>query len=627
MRALAIWPSISRCAMRIYGACRRGGVCRRGCSFGVSFLTASQRRLFHNQATSRQPVSAVRLPLKKKLLFSAIIVFGLFATAECILRLAGLGPGRRADVYEDLTSDAAGRINICALGGSTTEGYPFNPRGGFPEWLEAMLREAIPDGNVQVANCGITSAASNLIVSIFDDMTSRHRVDAAIIYAGHNEWFETELPVTVNIRPMPDTAFRAILSRTAIYYNLWRLSMRLSGEPKGVEPGLGNILAFKNRVSRDYVGGDVHAHIRSEALKNFIKNLNRIAELARERKVELILCIPAGNLADWPPLLSLWPHHLEKVEYRRWLKHYLAGLEALPTDPEKARTELELAAAICDEHAGLLYTLGKALEASGKKDRARASLARARDLDARQCRADSDIVAAIRYTAERENAELVDVPALFDRCTTTGIANFELFLDNCHPKLRGNRIIAEAAAVALQRRLDKGNTWQMDSIPGEDELAARLRLDKGFRATSLVQIANRCRWPHQLNDRVAFWGADKHYPHDLSHYTHLYEQALELSETAVMGSVSRTDAYCCFHLAQAYAQLGRNDDAIQWARRSINLKETLLDPHRLLVQTYKKAGMKEESDKAARRIDELLNTRQGNAAKVNLQHSAIAGQQ
>jgi len=614
VRSLAMGRSVSRCGMGICGACRRGGVCRRNRSFGVSFLTASQRRFFHNQVTSQQPVSAVRLPLKKKLLFSAIIVFGLFATAECILRLAGLGPRRRADVYEDLTSDAAGRINICALGGSTTEGYPFNPRGGFPEWLEAMLREAVPSENVQVANCGITSAASNLIVSIFDDMTSRHRVDAAIIYAGHNEWFETELPVTVNIRPMPDTAFRAILSRTAIYYNLWRLSLRLSGEPKGVEPGLGNILAFRNRASKDYEGGDVHAHIRSEALKNFTRNVNRIAKLARERNVELILCIPAGNLADWPPLLSLWPHYLEEHEYNRWLKHYLAGLEAQPTDPEKARSELEHAAEICDEHAGLLYTLGKALEALGKKDLARAALVRARDLDARQCRADSDIIAAIRYTAERENAELVDVAALFDRCTTTGIANFELFLDNCHPNLRGNRIIARAVALALQRCIDKDNTWQMDSIPGEKELAARLRLDKAFRARSLVRIANRCRWPHQLNDRVALWGADKHYPRDPSHYTDLYKQALGLSEKAVKENVSRTDAYCCFHLAQAYAQLGRNDDAIQWARQSIKLRETLLDPHQLLVQTYEKAGMMEELDKAARRMDKVLNARRDRAA-------------
>ena len=224
-----------------------------------------------------------------------------------------------------------------------------------------------------MANCGITSAASNLSASIFDEVTSRHHVDAAVIYAGHNEWFETEMPTTVNIRPMPDTAFRAILSRTAIYYNLWRLSMRLAGEPEGVEPGLGNILAFKNRASRDYVGGDMHGHIRRVALDSLTKNLSRIAELARERKVELVFCIPAGNLADWPPLLSLWPHHLEKDEYRRWLKHYQAGLEALPDDPAKARTELELAAAICDEHAGLLYTLGKALEALGKKDFASSS--------------------------------------------------------------------------------------------------------------------------------------------------------------------------------------------------------------------------------------------------------------
>ena len=167
----------------------------------------------------------------------------------------------------------------------------------------------------------------------------------------------------------------------------------------------------------------------------------------------------------------------------------------------------------------------------------------------------------------------------------------------------------------------------MDSIPGEKELAAKLRLDEDFRATSLVQIANRCRLPHQMNDLARLWGADKHYPRDPGHYTDLYEQALELSEAAVLRNVERTDAYSCFHLAEAYARLGRDDDAIQWARRSVSLKETLLEPHRLLVQTYEKAGRKEESEKTARRIEKLLNARQGNAADLNLRRRAISRQQ
>ena len=533
-----------------------------------------------------------------------------FGAAEIVLRLAGLGPGRRGDVYESVQPGSReGRLSICVLGGSSVNGYPFGPRGGFPRWTEAILQDVVPGGDVHVANCGIDCAPLSLLADVFEDV-SHKQPDAVVVYAGHNEWLEAELAVTANVRPMPDKALRARLSHTAVYWNLRRAYLQLSGQPEDLIAGLGNIVMPKTRASMRFSGENMHDDIREDVAATFEKNLRRIARLAKERNITLVLCTVASNRSEWPPLLSLAPMHLPKEDYDRWLGHYYAGLDALRTDPAQEKEALEQAAAIHEDHAGLLYSLAVALDGLGERECARGLFGRANDLDMMPSRSKSEMNAAVRKVAREYGAELVDVEQAFEDLAAEGTAGFDLFVDNCHPNLRGHSVIGRLIARALERPLSQGEQWHWEQCSNDQQLAARLELTGEFQAEALVRIANRCAYPHVVNRWVELWGPERHYPRDPAVFTRLFAQALELSEAVTLDRVRKNDPDCCYHLAAAYREMGRTEDAIIWAQKSTGLMNWHVDAHRLLIELYREAGNARQAEKETQALQDILNAPQ-----------------
>jgi len=542
--------------------------------------------------------------VKKKIFFATVVVAVALGAAEIVLRIVGLGPVERGDVYESVRQGhREGRLSICVLGGSSVKGYPFAPRGGFPEVLDVILDDIVPDADVRVSNCGLNCAPTALLASLLQDIAAR-KPDVVVVYAGHNEWLEGQLGVTADMEPIPDTALKARLSQTAVFTALWRLSLWLRGRSDELVPGMGNVVFRPDGQSLLFAGKDTHDELQQRVLDTFERNLRQIATIARDNEIELILCTVASNRRDWPPLFSLAPMHLSAEDYARWSDHYRAGLAAMASDMRRAKAELERARAIHEDHAGLLFSLAKVMDSLGEAAAADALYRRAAGLDAFPSRATVRMNQIVRDLARAEGAELVDIEKMMDVAAEGCAPGFDLFVDNCHPTLDGHVRIALEVARGLERRLAKGGGWTWKACPEPEALDKRLGLTDAFVAQSLVRIANRASFPHRVNDDAAAGGPERFFPRDPAPYTALFQQALGLSEKTVLSRVDDEDPDCCYHLAAAYKKIGRNDEATYWARRAVNLKKTHVDAHQLLIELYNEAG----EDQRAEEETDILKT-------------------
>ncbi|MFA6028560.1 MAG: GDSL-type esterase/lipase family protein [Elusimicrobiota bacterium] len=81
----------------------------------------------------------------------------------------------------------AGTRRVVCLGGSTTAGWPFHPRGSYPARLGAYLRDLRPDARVEVVNAGFHNFDSRREVSVAREL-ARLRPTAALVYSGFNDY-------------------------------------------------------------------------------------------------------------------------------------------------------------------------------------------------------------------------------------------------------------------------------------------------------------------------------------------------------------------------------------------------------------------------------------------------------
>lgn len=173
-----------------------------------------------------QEKKAGRLPAAgRNVLYSLIIIVVFFGGLELVLALAGVKPilltedplvgfssnvplfveqrqssGRM--VYRTASNKLI-RFNdqvfpkdkgkntyrIFTVGGSTTQGRPFDHKVSFGGWLQAFLDAAEPGTNWGVINAGGASYASYRVAKLMQELV-RYQPDLFIVYSGHNEFLE-----------------------------------------------------------------------------------------------------------------------------------------------------------------------------------------------------------------------------------------------------------------------------------------------------------------------------------------------------------------------------------------------------------------------------------------------------
>lgn len=343
---------------------------------------------------------------------------------------------------------------IFCLGGSTVKGEPYSIPTAFTTWLELALREAAPEHDWDVINCGGISYASYRLVPILQE-TLAYGPDLYILCTGHNEFLEDR---TYGHLKDP----QSLLEMTRRLTGGWRLLtlarmavLALSGEtataPRDDRPLLGPetdpILDYHDSLAAYHWDDEW----RRGVVAHYEYNLRRMASLARQAGVPVVFVLPPSNLGGCPPFKSEHPRPLSPEQQQRFDTLINAAREQYQHDIRRSIALLTEALQIDDRHAETLYDLGQCYRSIGQYAEARRWLVRARDCDVVPLRMISELEAAMRRVADDEGIPCLDAHALLEAQTPHGILDDALLVDHIHPGFDGHQLIAAALLELMEQ--------------------------------------------------------------------------------------------------------------------------------------------------------------------------------
>jgi hypothetical protein len=398
--------------------------------------------------------------------------------------------GAKAALPGRLPDPEGGALNLVVLGGSSARGYPYETRvsiGQVVAWRLAqatgrpVVTEILAEGGANLE--GQRAALAGL----------RHRPDAVIVYAGHNE-FWTRVPWSRRWRPATG------------WFDRFRRASRLAGlidaaidgnqidappPPRGRPPAIDRPACSPAEFA--------------EVVRRFRRDLEAIVAFCRRQGAHAILVIPPSNDAGWEPNRSVLPAgagDAEGVEAERGLAE--AGGER---DPGRAERRYRALIARWPTLAEAHYRLGRLLAAAGREREANAALAAARDLDGFLYRCPTAIQEVYRGVAAAggPGVVLIDGPAVLRATSPSGRLDYHVFHDAHHPSFVGHAALAEAVLTALAAR-----GWPRRFDPAVDRAACADRFaidaDAWLRACSWAASAHQfaARERHDPTVRLAW---------------------------------------------------------------------------------------------------------------------------
>lgn len=345
-------------------------------------------------------------------------------------------------------------FRVFVLGGSTVAGEPYEKETSLTTWLQLALRAAEPEKNAEVVNCGGISYASYRLIPILKECLN-YQPDLFIVATGHNEFLEDRTYGQLKRAP---AALRSLREATSTWrtLNLLRTGVaRWRGSDDGRESQKRPNLGAEVQARLDSPGGLELYHRdpawRESIVLDFENNLRVMAGFARRAGVPIIFVRESSNLRDSPPFKSEHRPGLTEDDLRRFDALVAEARGQFRHDLRHAAELLEQAVQIDGEHALTWYELGKCRDALRDYERARQAYWRAREYDVCPLRTIQPLEDVLRQVADELKIPLVDMHALLEAKSRTGMLGNDWLVDHIHPSIEGHQIVADALADEMIR--------------------------------------------------------------------------------------------------------------------------------------------------------------------------------
>jgi len=395
-----------------------------------------------------------------------------------------------------LPTPEASTLRILVLGGSSPFGYGTTRFRSYPGILQARLDDA--GRPVEVVNGAF--AAMDLLDSleVLRQALPEMRPGLVVCALGINETLRLRMYSSENPNWSPRVeSWRQAFERFALYRFL-AAQVAATPRPDSAPP------VPESRVKP--LGPD-HIELVRPALR---RNLGELVRLCRQAEVPLVLVLDPSN-EMWPPYVA--PDWSQGSAWLRAWDAYQAGVQLLQ---------------------------------DGHKDQALASLEQAIEFDPRPFRTLPSIAALIREVAQEVGVPVMEGMKGLRRASPSGLADENLFYDNCHLSPPGNR----AFAALLEAFLDQEGLLPPAArgfIPPVGDPADLERVDLLDEASVLPPT------PHNLLTPPPDWKSVR-YP-----WTHAQFRRRMPPETTLEGQVARG------HLAFSERNA---EQAVAWYRRA-----------------------------------------------------------
>lgn len=360
-------------------------------------------------------------------------------------------------------------FRVFCLGGSTVQGRPYSIETSFTTWLRLALKEADPETNWEIVNCGGISYASYRLNPILEECL-QYEPDLFIICTGHNEFLEDR-----SYRPLkrvPDWGTgpaHALMQARTVF-----VASQMFGSTDHRKP----LLKAEVDAMLDYRNGLAAFHRDEQwnagVVAHFETNLRRMVQRCRSAGVPVLVLQPPANLSGVAPFKSE-SALIDNAEAAEILALRESARACYTTNLGQAT---KIWQQICEEDplfARHWYELGQCLQLQGRIDEARQAFIRARDLDVCPLRMTTPIEQAIRCVVHDENIQFVDVQALLEGQTASGILGNQWLVDHVHPSFAGHQEIALALAKWMESQ-------QLVKLPEQWEARSRATFLQHFES-------------------------------------------------------------------------------------------------------------------------------------------------
>lgn len=363
-----------------------------------------------------------------------------------------------------------GVIRIACVGGSTVEGMPF-PELAFPVVLQRMLRLLKSGDSIEVIGCGVGGNYSAGELRVFEEAIELEP-DIVVLYSAHNEFHPA------NVARLMRRAEHPILA--GIVESLASLRLvtavkRAMGVDESERPAAS---IGESAIERRPIDTPEYRTV----LQAFRDNVEAMVRRCEELDIALVLCTSVSNLRDFAPMADVFRAESteeQREEVRGLIATALDRLDSKDAADEKVRAQevlelLDRAEAIDPTPATIAFARGRALLALGRTAEAKKQFLVARDHDGRINRAATDFNEAMREIADRTPALLADIEAGFDAAAKDGIVGKDWIVDNVHPTIGGQALIARLIVEAMARANNLITVADLGRLPPLSQLTGQL---------------------------------------------------------------------------------------------------------------------------------------------------------
>lgn len=450
---------------------------------------------------------ADRLPLGRRLAFTAGLLVGLLAVTEVALRLLGVqanadrrvswcrehappeppyfpvlqvdgvdyrAPRIEAQPHPWPADKAPGTRRIVALGGSAVHGYGFTRAGAWPDLLEERLTGAWSDTPVEVLNLGTIAWSAQQLLELTTHVLAELEPDAIVLASGNNELLEwlgarRYLPEPALTRWVWGVTWSRRLRHTATY--------SAAADALAGGPGVWGQTDYSDDVQLDpHDQAVLGEQGRAFAARNYRHDVRRIVELADDQGVPVVIVAPPVNLAYRPA-----DPPSPEPEASRSLRAQ-AGRDLLD-DPTVVPPDDAIPTAVA------AWEWAEALRDQGLP-RAQDWYWRALSMDPSPNRALPRVRAIALATPA---AATIDGHAVVAELSADGVVDYDLVFDHCHPTPDAHAALAQAIAVALVTQVFPGGAVQ--TPPPADGVDAWLRMGQDYVRDPATE---RAQWLEQV---------------------------------------------------------------------------------------------------------------------------------
>lgn len=401
-------------------------------------------------------------------------------------------------------------FRIFVLGGSTVQGRPWSIETSFTTWLELGLNAADPSRQWEVVNCGGISYATYRLVPIMQEVLA-YQPDLIIFCEGHNEFLEDRTYGNIKTVPPALSWPQRQVTRLRTYTVLREGVLRLTGQSaNSLEQSSDKasesrpVLGPETDAMLDWKGGMANYHRdpqwQANVLAHFAFNLGRIADIAEQADVPLLIVSPVSNL-EWPPFKPEHKDGITTAERKQFDDLLKAASEKYREGPTQALEPLLRARAIDDQHALVHHQIGICQKELLQFEEAEKSLIRAKDLDVCPLRMLERFKQALHASAAETDTPLLDAHALIAEHSRSGFPDNQWLVDHVHPTVEGHQLIADAIVTKMAElcHVHPEPKWeQANEVTYRDHLKS---LDHAYFQRGQTFLDAEQRWAHGFADK------------------------------------------------------------------------------------------------------------------------------